>query len=250
MITDTRPLKEAIAAALARLVSVRVVGEASVVGVPVSYPSGAFAAVHISISGDKCFVSDCALGMREAEMAGTSDFYDASAKEAAAWFGVGYDGASVFAASAPLERIEGVIVAVANASAMAVSRALYKALDAKERQSNTLVFDLVSEIFGRNNVTKQQELTGKNTVWPAHNVVTFNGRKAVFEFVGDNGNAIASKFFMFSDLAQADKSPSLNSVVKSLESLSAKGKMLSDVSNVVSMNAAHNEFRRLALVAA
>ncbi|MCA3563215.1 MAG: hypothetical protein IOC90_16130 [Methylocystis sp.] len=183
-------------------------------------------------------------------MAGTADFYDGAAKEAAAWFGVGYDGASVFAASAPLDRIEGVIVAIANASVNAVARALYRALEAKDRQNNTLVYDVVSEIFGRVNVAKKQELIGHDATWEARNVVSINGKKAVFEFVGEHGNAIASKFFMFSDLSKGHNAPSLNSVVNSIERLTAKAQMLSDVSNIMAIGASPDEFRRNASVAA
>jgi hypothetical protein len=246
MLTDTRTLYEAITAAIERLVSVSAVGEAAVVNVPVSYPSGARAAVHISLSGDKCFVSDCAIGMREAEMAGASDFFDHAAKDAATWFGVGYDGVSVFAASAPIDRIEGAIVAVSNASAMAVGRALLRAAEAKERHANTAVYDRVSEIFGRQNVAKRSEIVGREAVWDAHNVVSIGGRRAIFEFVGEHGNAIASKFLMFSDIVKVANAPTLVSVVSSLEKMSKKANMLGDVSSVLELGAGRTQFERYA----
>ncbi len=246
MFTDTRALHDAIVAAVARLISTRAVGEAAVVNVPVSYPSGARAAVHVSISGDKCFVSDCAVGMREAEMAGASDFFDHAARDAAHWFGVGYDGASVFAASAPLDRIEGAIVAVSNASAMAVGRALLRAAESKERQANTAVYDRVSDIFGRQNVAKRFEIAGRDAVWDAHNLVSIGDRRAIFEFVGEHGNAIASKFLMFSDIVKIDNAPTLISVVTSLDKMSKKANMLGDVSSIIELQADNKQFERFA----
>jgi hypothetical protein len=246
MFTDTHALQEAIAVAIGRLVSSRAVGEAAVVSVPVSYPSGTRAAVHVSLSGDKCFVSDCAIGMREAEMTGASDFFDHAAKDAATWFGVGYDGASVFAASAPLDRIEGAIVAVSNASTSAVSRALLRAAEAKERHANTAVYDKVVEVFGRSNVSKHSEIPGREAIWDAHNVVSIGGRRAVFEFVGEHGNAVASKFLMFSDIVKVANPPTLVSVVSSLSKMSKKANMLGDVSSIIEIGAQKDQFERYA----
>jgi len=172
MFTDTRALEAAIAVAKARLVSTRTLGDAVVVDVPVSYPSGACAAVHVSLSGDKCLLSDSAIGLREAELAGASDFFDPCAKDAAAWFGIAYDGASLLATAVPLDRLDGAIVAVSNASTMAVGRALVRAAEAKERQANAAVYDRVVDVFGRQNVTKRSEIPGRDAVWEAHNGVT------------------------------------------------------------------------------
>jgi hypothetical protein len=244
MITDTRALREAISRAVARLVSVREFGETSVVSVPVSYPSGSFAAVHISVSGDKCFVSDCALGFREAEMAGASDFFDSSAKDAADWFGVGYDGASVFAASASLDRIEGAIVAVANASASAVARALLRAAESKERRANVDIYERVREIFGTLNVTKQASIDGRDASWEAHNIVTVGRSRAIFEFVGNHGNSIANKYMMFSDISRSENAPALVSIVSSIEKMPRKALMLNEVSSIVEVTASSDDFER------
>lgn len=249
MITDRGKLKDVVTQAISRLVSARLIGEAVTVSLPVSYPSGAFAGVSVSVSGDRCFVSDCAIGLREAEMACAADFYDSSAKESAQWFGVGYDGASVFAASAPLDRIEGAIVAVANASVHAVSNALASAAETKDRATNNAVYDIVSEIFGKQNVTKKMEIAGRDASWDAHNVLSQKGQITIFEFVSDHSNSIASKFLMFSDLVKLESPPSLVSIVNSIEKLGPKGSMLSDVSNVVALNADRETFRRYARAA-
>ena len=155
MVTDRDTFRDIVTQAVARLVSTRLIGEAVTVSLPISYPSGAFAGVKVSLSADRCFVSDAAIGLREAEMACAGDFFDSTAKEAAERFGVSFDGASVFAASAPLDRVDGAIVAVANASVNAVSKALAHAAEAKERITNNVVFDIVADIFGKSNVAKK-----------------------------------------------------------------------------------------------
>ena len=242
-------MNDSIAQAVARLVSVRDFGLSSVVSVPVSYPSGALASVHISLSGDQCFVSDCALGLREAEMSGASEFFDRAARDSAEWFGVSYDGASVFAASAPLDRIEGAIVAVSNASTSAVGRALMRASESKDRHANIEVFEIVTEIFGKENVTKKREIAGKDATWDAHNVVTIEGRQSIFEFVSNNSTSVASKFLMFSDIVRTEGAPSLNSVVESIQRMSKKASMLGDVSNVISLDSPKEVFVRHAKAA-
>ena len=245
-ITASHDLRQRIADAIARVVTTRQFGETAVVSLPVMYPSGAFAGVHVTVSGDRCFVSDSAIGFREAEMAGAGDFYDSSARVAAERFGVSYDGASVFAASAALSRVEGAIIAVANASARAVIQALLNAAEAKERDRNNTVFDLVSDIFGSINVSRTETVLGKEASWPAHNVVVLHGRRAIFEFVSGHHNSIASKFLMFSDIARVETPPSLNSVVKTVEGIGPKGAMLSDVSNIIPLSASRATFRQYA----
>jgi hypothetical protein len=249
MIVANEQLRQRIADAVGRLITTRQFGETALVSLPVMYPSGAFAGVHVTVSGDKCFVSDSAIGYREADLAGVGDYFDAAARDAAEWFGVNYDGASVFVASAALSRIEGAIIGVATASSSAVTRALLRAAEAKEQSRNSAVFEIVSEVYGHTNVTKQQEVAGKEASWEAHNVVLLEGRRAIFEFVSNHTNSIASKFLMFSDIGRIEDPPALNSVVEALETLGPKGTMLHDVSNVIPLNASRETFRQYARAA-
>lgn len=242
-----------IARAMSRLVATRhAMGESVVVSLPIMYPSGTFAGVSVSlVAEEKCFLSDTAIGLREAEMAGVVDFYDAGAKHLAEHFGVGFDGASVFAASASLDRVAGAAAAVGNASTGAVARAIMKAAEYKERAKNNALFDIVSEFFGRPNVERTIEIAGRDSVWPAHNVVSFHDRhRAVFEFVAAHTNSIANKYLMFSDLGRIESPPSLVSVVNSLDNLGSKGAMLSDVSNVIELKSARPIYERYARKAA
>ena len=249
MVTDRDTFRDIVTQAVARLVSTRLMGEAVTVSLPISYPSGAFSGVKVSLSGDRCFVSDSAIGLREAEMACAGDFFDSAAKEAAERFGVSFDGASVFAASAPLDRVDGAIVAVANASVNAVSKALAHAAEAKERTTNNAVFDIVVDIFGKPNVAKKIEIAGRDAIWDAHNVVSVRDQKAIFEYVSNHSNSIASKFFMFSDLVKLEKPPERVSVVHSIDGLGPKGAMLSDVSHVIALGSDRSVFQRYARAA-
>jgi hypothetical protein len=233
--------------AVARLMTVRVDGERARLTVPVLYPSGSGCAVEIMTSGDKCFVSDLGFGHMEAEMQGADAYYGVCAKSASERFGVGFDGLSVFTTWASFDKIEGAIAGVANASVQAAATAIFRAVEEKDKQKNTELFERVKEIFGAPSVARSADLKGRDAVWQAHNIVLLSDhRRAVFEFVSENTNSISSKFLMFSDLSKRKDEFSLNSVVRSVEKLGRKGAMLADVSNILSVSDPAAEFIRYA----
>ena len=229
--------------AISRLVSSRVEGGRARIAMPVLYPSGAGAAVEVTINGDSCFVSDIALGFTEAEMYGASGFYDSAAKKASERFGVGFDGFSVFAVRSSLDRIEGAIVAVANASVNATAGAIFRAVEEKEKKVNVELFERLTRVFGPKSITRQREIKGREVLWSAHNVVSVGAEKlAIFEYVNDNSISVSSRFIMFSDLARAGGIASLNSVVSDLGRIGPKARMLADVSNVMPFSATDAEY--------
>lgn len=236
--------------AVARLMATRGSPDSIRVSVPVLYPSGSSSTVEIGSIGETCFVSDMGFGHTEAFLANAGDFYDRQARDAAERFGIGYDGQSIFLVHAPIDRIEGAIAAVSNASVQAASLAVLKASEDKERKRNDQVYDRVRSIFGADAVTKSAEIEGRHAVWTAHNVVSLpRGRRAIFEFVTAHQNSVSNKFMMFSDIASRHQELALNSVVRSVANLGAKATMLQDVSNVIQLDASNDDFLRYAKAA-
>lgn len=239
-VTSTRELgmNERLSKAISRLMNLTPDGDRSRISVPILYPSGSSAAIEVMFNNGKCFVSDLALGQMEAEMHGADSFYDGSARKAAERFGVRYDGISIFAMWASIDNIEGAIASVANASVAAAVAAIHKAVEEKEKRKNTELFERVSKLFGRDAVSKEEDLIGRDAVWEAHNVVSLpTGKKVVFEFISENQNSIASKYMMFSDLSREPDRYSLTGVVNSIERIGKKGAMLADVSEVIQFSA-------------
>ncbi len=230
--------------AVSRLMGTRVNGDRARMAVPTLFPSGSSAAVEIVLNGKDCFVSDMGLGQAEADMQGASTFYDYAARKAVERYGVGYDGLSIFVMRTSLDQIETAISAVANASVNAASTAIHRALEEREKAKSEELFLKVSRAFGSSSVVREEEVTGRETVWHAHNVVTIDDRKLIFEYITESQISIASKFMMFSDLSKSGRLYSLNSVVKSIDQLGAKGAMLADVSYVMQIAANDDEFRR------
>lgn len=242
-------LRDRLSQAVSRLMSVNVDGDSARLTVPVTYPSGSTCTVEIILNGDKCFVSDLALGHMEAELHGADEFYGPAAKKAAGNYGVSYDGMSVFAIWGSIDRVESAVTAVANASASAAAAAILRAAEERHKQCNFEVYERILAIFPPASVTKTMVLYGNEADWEAHNVVTLPDRRAVFEFVSESQISIASKFMMFSDLSRASQSISLNSVVKNVERIGKKGAMLADVSNVIPLDASRDEYVRFARAA-
>jgi hypothetical protein len=244
--TDHR-LSDRLEQAISRLMHLTPEGERARISMPILYPSGSSAAVEVVLNAGKCFVSDFGLGQMESEMNGADSYYDSAARKASTKYGVNYDGLSIFALWTPLDRIESAILAVSNASVFAANNAIYKAIEDKEKKRNDEVYEKVSRIFGREKVTKAQELVGRDAHWDAHNVVIFNsGKKGIFEYVSNNQNSIASKFMMFSDLSKLDEVYSLTSVVSNVAKISSKGAMLSEVSEVIQISADDLVFQKRA----
>ena len=231
--------------AVQRLMALRVDGEIARLSVPSLYPSGASATVEITTNGNTCFVSDIGRGYMEAEFQGADKFYAASAHNAAKRFGVGFDGFSVFASWASIDRVESAICLVANASTQAAAVAIFSAEREQDRRAQEEIYDKIAGIFRLQSVNKSMGLRGRDAEWNAHNVVAMpNEKLAIFEFVKESQNSIANKFMMFSDLSRVENGISLNSVVRRLDSIGKKGSMLADVSNVIELSANDEEFRR------
>lgn len=219
-------------------------GEKMLLDMPVVYPSGSAAVVEVEMNGDKIWVSDMGMGRTEAQMMGALESYKHVARNKAAEFGVGYDGAAMFVLWAPIERIESAIICVANASVQAASDAVRLASEAHHKRQEDVVFERVSHVFGRQSVTRSHELHGKRSAWEAHNVVLLDGRRAIFEPMSKHPNSVSSKFLMFSDLREAGNLVSLNAVVENTQALDAKAQMVGDVANIIEIAASDDVFRK------
>jgi hypothetical protein len=237
--------------ALSRLVTGAQFGNKTVVSIPVVYPSGSHAGVEIQINGDDCFVSDAGQGFNEAQNYGADDFYRNCAKSSSDRFGTGFDGLNMFVLKASLGKIEAAIVAVANASAIAARESVERAAVETNRKNNSRLFERVSDVFGKQHVSKTAELKGRHIAWDAHNVVTISGQMSIFEFVSDHPNSVSNKFMMFSDIRKSETSSAiLNAVVQDISKISQKGQLIGDVAdNIVPFSASNEQFMSYAKVA-
>lgn len=244
--TVSQELERRVADAVGRLMSIQSLeGGKVLLSVPVTYPSGASVVVEIEKNADRIWVSDMGMGMTEAEMMGAEDSYQRLARGKAEEFGIGYDNHAMFVLWAPVNRIEGAIVCVANASAQAAAGAVLHASEVQSRAQREAVFNRVQQVFGKDRVVRSLEMMGRRSAWETHNVVISpKGERAVFEPMSAAPQSVSSKFLMFSDLREAQSAVSLNAVVESLQFLDAKAQMVSDVANIIELKAADETYRR------
>lgn len=231
-----------------RIASVRADGASVRVSVPVVYPNGNMAALELTPNDDSVFITDMGLGHLESEYSGAEAYFDSQAKKAAERFGVSYDGYNLFALRVPLGSLEAAMVSVANASVQAATNAIFRSMEDRASASNEQVFERLTSVFGKNSVEKTMEIKGLRDTWPVHNVVPLeSGAKAVFEYVSSHQTSISNKFYMYSDIKNSDNKFSLNSVVESMDAFNkAKGQLLADISHVIPLTAANDQFRRYA----
>lgn len=233
--------------AVLRLSSPREMDGRVLIDLPIMYPSGALVVVQIQQSADKILVSDMGHGLIEAELMAADSHYPSAASKAAADYAVKFDGYAIFALWVPVSRIESAIVSVANASSRAAIDAVAKASEVRARDQNERIYERVREIFGARKVSKKQEIIGKHSAWEAHNVIiTPNKSLAVFEYMTGHQVSVSSKFFMFSDIRSSNPDISLNAVVKSMSELTEKTKLITDVANIVPVDAPADLYRRYA----
>jgi hypothetical protein len=232
---------------ISRLTSVSVRGDDLRLTLPIIYPSGSEAVVQITASGSNCLVSDLGVGSHEANLGGFDDLYPRYARLVGDALGVRFDGHGLFVLDAPVDRLDGAIVNVANASVRAVSLAGLNASERREKARNEELFEKLITIFPLSVVRRNTNVVGASRAWQAHNVVELPSRqKTIYEFVGPSATSVYSKATMFLDISVLEEAPTRVSVVNSLEGMGEFVGVLSHVSNVIQLEASREVYEKYA----
>lgn len=211
--------------------------------VPVQYPSGSLASIEVAGGLETVWISDRGMGFFEAENMGADLSYGRFAQAEADQRGISFDGRSVFALKLPVNQLAAGIIAVANGSAAAAVATIRYEQEKKLQEGNRKVYEKVKQAFPEADVTHQLEVDGARTSWVVHNVVRIKNRTGIFEPATNHPASVSSKFLMFSDLS-ARQSISLNVVVRNPKELDARGQMLRDVAQIISVDAPVEIYRK------
>lgn len=218
-------------------------GVATLVSLPVQYPSGGLVVLEITTGRQEVHITDRGMGMWEAEQLCSDTSFSKFALHEAAVRGISFDGSSVLALKLPTSSLAAGMVAVANASASAAAAAIRSDAEKRTAQSTAEVFNRVRLAFPDRKVHKELSLFGERVQWQAHNVVNLtDNRILVFEPLSDRVQSISSKFLMFSDLARRED-VGLHAVFTTPEPLSPKAQMLSEFARVLHVEDAVDEYR-------
>lgn len=235
--------------AIRRLSSCRFVGAETDVNLPVTHPSGAHAQIRIFLNGERCILSDLQQGMIEAEMVGASGAFIKLAKDIAKDFGIKFDGSSFILRDISINQLEAGLSCIANASAQASHKAVWKCAESKVAANDDQIFERVVRIFGEAKVARNRIIQGSHSEWDVSNVISMEDHLAVFEFMTPHASSVSSKFLKFSDLKLGSQGMALNAVVTDLRSLDQKAQLVADVANIVETQATDADFKRFAFAA-
>jgi hypothetical protein len=229
------------------IVSTEHFGSASLVKVPLLYPSGAGAVVQITPNQDRFFVSDMGLGHQEAEMMGASVMYANSAKPIADHFGVRFDNQAFFVAEANREQLASAVTIIANCSVDAASQAAMKAAERRFEEDSDILYKRLVSVFTADEVERDIEFVGASTHrWPVAAVVKHRSHIALFEPVNKFHTSVINAAVKFHDIGRLDNPPQRVAVVKKKAELGNYLNVLTQAANVIEYKVPDSTLVRLA----
>jgi len=138
-------------------------GSASLIKVPLMYPSGATAVVQITHAKDRFFVTDMGMGHQEAEMIGASILYNNRAKPLAEHFGIRFDNQAFFVAEASRDQLASAVTIVANCSTEAASMSALKAAERRFEEDSDILYRRLVRVFDKAEIVRDAEFVGSST---------------------------------------------------------------------------------------
>lgn len=222
-------------------------GSASLIRVPLMYPSGATAVVQITNAKDRYFVTDMGMGHQEAAMIGASILYNNSARPLAEHFGIRFDNQAFFVAEANREQLASAITIVAKCSTEAASMSALKAAERKFEEDSDILYSRLVKVFAKAEIARDAEFVGSSThKWPVAAIVKHGSKTALFEPVNKHHASVVNAAVKFHDIARLDDPPQRIAVVKIKGELGNYLNVLSQAANVVEYKVPDSTILKLA----
>jgi hypothetical protein len=225
-------------------------GSASLIKVPLMYPSGATAVVQITHSQDKYFVTDMGMGHQEAAMIGASTLYGNSARALAEHFGIRFDNQAFFVAEANRDQLASAVTIVANCSTEAASMSALKAAERRFEEDSDILYRRLVKVFPKAEIVRDAEFVGSSThKWPVCAIVKHGSNIALFEPVNKHHTSVVNAAVKFNDIARLENAPQRIAVVKQKEELGNYLNVLRQSADVVEYKVSDETIIKLAKVA-
>jgi hypothetical protein len=239
-----QPLSETVEAAVKKLVSVEHYRAASLVSMPIMYPSGASVVLEISAQAGRVFISDRAGGFQEAEFLGATRLYGREAIRVASDAGIRFDGRDMFVAEVPIGSVTGAMALVASCSANAANICALKSAERDEKYAKDALFEKLTEVYGTGGFEKEVQVIGSsNHKWKVDAVVKQNHSMAIFNSVTKSYVSAAGTAAKFHDFARLEIAPRRVAVITSREEVGDWIGVLASAANaVIEINAANDQF--------
>jgi hypothetical protein len=225
-------------------------GAASIIKVPLLYPSGATAVIQITHSQDRYFVTDMGMGHQEAALIGASTLYANSARPLAEHFGIRFDNQAFFVAEANKDQLASAVTIVANCSVEAASLSAMKAAERRFEEESDVLYKRLVKVFPRAKIDRDADFVGSSThKWPVSAIVTSGSNVALFEPVNKHHASVINAAVKFNDIARLENAPQRIAVVKQKEELGNYLNILRQSADVIEYKVPDETIARLAKVA-
>ena len=225
-------------------------GSASLIKVPLMYPSGATAVVQITHAQGRFFVTDMGMGHQEAEMIGASILYNNSAKPLAEHFGIRFDNQAFFVAEASRDQLASAVTIVANCSTDAASMSALKAAERRFEEDSDVLYRRLVRVFDKAEIIRDAEFVGSSThKWPVSAIVKRGSNIALFEPVNKHHTSVINAAVKFNDISRLENPPQRIAVVKVKDELGNYLNLLRQAADVVEYKVPDETIIKLAKVA-
>jgi len=244
-VISANTLSAAVDAAVRDLVSARHWDEASLINLPLIFPSGSFVTVKLTPSAGGARVSDGGFAFREIESIGAQRSFPRIASDIATREGLLTNRREIYV-EVPVDQIQRAICEVAVSSWQVADKIYSRAADAEEADIEEYLRDRLVAVFGQRMRPEPKMIGASTSEWEFSAVLDLDGRPAVFQAVANHPNAVFRTSTAFHDLAALDSAPACVSVVRSKAALGARFGILAQAGRVIEEGDPSDVFARAA----
>ncbi|VTZ27191.1 conserved hypothetical protein [Methylocella tundrae] len=245
--TQELTLAQAVDAATRRIACSEHFAGASLVNLPLRYPSGASVVVQITeAAADLCVISDMGFAYQESDMVGATRQFEKIASEMASASSVLCNGRSFYLENIPRSKLPAAMVAVANCSQRAAATVFLRISDRQDDDVKQELFDRLRIIFAGESVEKDAPFAGASTHrWKVSVLVGDKSNGAIFEAVTPHYISVVGAAAKLGDIARLEEAPNRIAVVRKTALLgNYLGVLSPSTSSIIEMDAANDQFRR------
>lgn len=177
----------------------KISNEGSLVVTPLLYPGGARTVVRLLDAEGGYLVSDYGAGRREAELMGGHRVFTRIARDTAARYQVRFDSDMFFDLEVPREALVAAVIAVANASKVAVDATAEALSERRANDQKTLMWEKLDTAFG-GGVEKQASVRGATASWDFDARIATPTGEIVFDLVRPFPSSVHAAVAKFLDL--------------------------------------------------
>ncbi|MEC9344855.1 MAG: hypothetical protein VYB54_01420 [Pseudomonadota bacterium] len=246
---DRGTLKDAVDAAVSRLVGVNRLGSICFINLPMHYPDGSAVTVKVEDSAGGFRVSDGGYSYRQAEAVGA----ERSFRRTANHFIQEHDldssskGSRVIHVDVDARDLFGAICDVGLASWRTVERIYSRLSSVEEDEIAEIVRSRVVEIFGSDRLDEKNVITGSSTSeWDVTAIIRGQPVPTIFQAVSNHPNSIFKAHTAFHDISLLAKAPRLIAVVSDKVALGPRHSLLAQEGYVIEVRQPDDVWRSVA----